>query len=141
MINNPFETAQKHGIRVAAATARWTTAFAKFYVDVTCHIIRQLLVRVRNDNGLLVRGVTLCISGVKYRLDSVDNVRIWFDHVRIRHDPLIRRHAQFRVPDGFYTSHFSSPDVCFGVCLAALPGGLVSVETCSLNKAKTVPEV
>lgn len=137
VINTPCETAQKYWIGGAAVTARWTTAFAQLYVDGTCHGIHPFLVRVRYDSGTLVRGVTLADCGVKCGMNGVDNGRIWFDHVRIPHDHLLRRYSQVRVSDGFYTSQFSSPDVRFGVSLAALSGGRVSVATGALNQAKT----
>lgn len=137
VINTPCETAQKYWIGGAAITARWTAAFAQLYVDGICHGIHPFLVRVRHDNGTLVRGVTLADCGVKCGMNGVDNGRIWFNHVRIPHDHLLCRYSQVRPSDGMYTSQFSSPDVRFGVSLAALSGGRVSVATDALNQAKT----
>lgn len=135
IIHTPHEQAQKYWIGGAAISARWTAAFAQLYVDGICHGIHPFLVRVRHDNGTVVRGVQLADCGHKCGMNGVDNGRIWFNNVRIPHNQLLRRHSQVSL-DGKYTSQFKSADERFGVSLASLSGGRISVASGALNQAK-----
>lgn len=124
ILHTPFEDAQKYWIGGAAISARWTIAFAQLYVNGTCHGIHPFLVRIRHDNGTPAQGVHLADCGHKCGMNGVDNGRIWFDHVPVPHDQMLRRFSQVSL-DGVYTSRFKSADERFGLSLASLSGGRV----------------
>lgn len=135
VIHTPVEEAQKYWIGGAFRSARWTAAFAQLYVGNVCHGIHPFLVRIREDDGTPAKGITLADCGHKCGLNGVDNGRIWFDHVRIPHEHLLRRHSQVSL-DGVYTSRFTSADERFGASLASLSAGRISVASGCLNQAK-----
>lgn len=135
IINTPNEEAQKYWIGGAYQSARWTSMFAQLYVKGECHGIHPFLVRIRNDDGSPVEGVTLADCGAKSGLNGVDNGRIWFHNVRIPHNQLLRRHSQVTL-DGVFKSSFKSAEERFGASLGSLSGGRVSVSATSLVQAK-----
>lgn len=124
VIHTPCEEAQKYWIGGASITARWTTAFAQLYVNGVCHGIHPFLVRIRNENGTLARGVFLADCGHKCGMNGVDNGRIWFDHVRVPHHYMLRKFSQVSLA-GVYSSKFKSADERFGASLASLSGGRI----------------
>lgn len=124
VLNTPSQSAQKYWIGGAFRSARWTVCFAQLIVAGVSHGIHQLLVRIRNDDGTSVKGITLGDCGHKCGLNGVDNGRIWFDKVSVPLDHLLRRYSQVS-PNGVYSSKIKSPDERFGVSMAALSGGRV----------------
>ncbi|CDF33165.1 Acyl-COA oxydase [Chondrus crispus] len=135
IVNTPCEEAQKYWIGGAFQSARWTALFAQLYVKGVCHGVHPFLVRIRNEDGTTVPGVTIGDCGAKNGLNGVDNGRMWFSNVRVPHDHLLRRHSQVS-RDGTFTSNFKSADERFGASLASLSGGRVSVSAGSLVQAK-----
>lgn len=123
-LHTPSETAQKYWIGGAFQTARWSTVFAQLYIGKQCHGIHPFLVRIRNDDGSPVRGITLADCGHKPGLNGVDNGRIWFDHISVPHENLLRKYSHV-TKDGKYFSQFQNPDERFGVSLSSLTGGRV----------------
>ncbi|KAI0558336.1 acyl-CoA oxidase [Gracilaria domingensis] len=134
-VNTPTDSAQKYWIGGAYQTARWTVCFAQLYVKGVCYGVHPFLVRIRNEDGSNVHGVTLGDCGHKCGLNGVDNGRIWFDNVSVPLDQMLRRYSQVSA-DGTYTSRFKSADERFGASLASLSGGRVSVAAGCLNQAK-----
>lgn len=124
VINTPSDFAQKYWIGGAAISARWTVVFAQLYLNDTCYGIHVFLVRIRYDNGTLVRGVTLADCGHKLGMNGVDNGRMWFDNVRIPHEHMLRRLSQVS-KDGVFTSRIKSGDERFGASMSLLSGGRV----------------
>lgn len=135
VIHTPTETAQKYWIGGAFRTARWTAAFAQLIIAGVNHGIHPFLVRIRAEDGSPMPGVTLADCGHKCGLNGVDNGRIWFEHVRVPHEQLLRRHSQVSL-DGVYRSRFQSADERFGASLASLSAGRISVAAGCLNQAK-----
>lgn len=124
IIHTPTDSAQKYWIGGAFQTARWTVCFAQLTVGSVCHGVHPFLVRIRNDDGSVAKGITLADCGHKCGLNGVDNGRIWFDNVSVPLGHMLRRYSQVS-PDGVYTSKFSSPDERFGASLASLSGGRI----------------
>ncbi|CDF77395.1 unnamed protein product [Chondrus crispus] len=135
VVNTPCEEAQKYWIGGAFQSARWTALFAQLYVKGVCHGVHPFLVRIRNEDGTPVKGVTMGDCGAKSGLNGVDNGRIWFSNLHVPLDHLLRRHSQVSV-DGNFTCNFKSSDERFGASLASLSGGRVSVAAGSLIQAK-----
>lgn len=124
IINTPNEEAQKYWIGGAYRSARWTACFAQLTVGGVNHGVHPFLVRIRNEDGSLVKGVTLADCGHKCGLNGVDNGRIWFDHVEIPWEYMLRRNSKVS-KEGVYSSRFQSADERFGASLASLSGGRV----------------
>eukprot|EP00177_Eucheuma_denticulatum_P003820 GFKZ01006903.1.p1 GENE.GFKZ01006903.1~~GFKZ01006903.1.p1 ORF type:complete len:342 (+),score=35.79 GFKZ01006903.1:535-1560(+) len=124
VLNTPNEEAQKYWIGGAYKTARWTAAFAQLFIAGVGYGVHPFLVRIRQEDGTPVRGVTIADCGYKTGLNGVDNGRIWFDNVRVPLEHLLRRHAQV-APDGTYTTKFKSSDERFGASLASLSAGRI----------------
>lgn len=124
VINTPCEEAQKYWIGGAFRSARWTALFAQLIVDGENRGPHPFLVRIRNEDGTPVKGITLADCGHKCGLNGVDNGRIWFDNVRIPWEHMLRRHSRVS-RDGVYVSRFKSADERFGASLASLSGGRV----------------
>lgn len=135
IIHTPNEEAQKYWIGGAYRSARWTAAFAQLYIDGECKGIHPFVVRIRNDDGSPVPGVTVDDCGHKCGLNGVDNGRIWFEHVRVPREQLLCRVSQVS-KNGVYTSLYKSADERFGRSLASLTGGRISIASGGLNQAK-----
>lgn len=135
VLNTPNEQAQKYWIGGAFKTARWTAAFAQLFIAGVGYGVHPFLVRIRQEDGTPVPGVTLADCGYKTGLNGVDNGRIWFDDVRVPLEHLLRRHAQV-APDGTYTTKFKSSDERFGASLASLSAGRICVTAASLMQTK-----
>ena len=134
-IHTPSEDAQKYWIGGAYQTARWTAAFAQLYIGEKCFGIHPFLVRIRNDDGSPVKGITLADCGHKCGLNGVDNGRIWFEHVEIPRTQLLCKYNRVE-PDGTYKSKFKTADERFGAAMGSLSGGRVSIASCGVNQAK-----
>lgn len=124
VVNTPTDFAQKYWIGGAATSARWSAVFAQLYVAGTCYGIHAFLVRIRHDDGTLVRGVTLADCGHKLGMNGVDNGRMWFDHVRIPLGHMLQRLSQVS-KDGVFSSRFKSVDERFGASMSLLSGGRI----------------
>lgn len=124
VVNTPSDSAQKYWIGGAAISARWSAVFAQLYVNGNCYGIHAFLVRIRQDDGTLVRGVKLADCGHKLGMNGVDNGRMWFDNVRIPHGHLLQRLSQVS-KDGVFASKIKSADERFGASMALLSGGRI----------------
>jgi len=134
IIHTPCETAQKYWIGGASTNARWATVFAQLYLNGTYYGVHPFVVRIREDDGRIVNGVTLADCGHKMGLNGVDNGRIWFDHVRIPREHLLARFCQVSV-DGSYSSVYKTADERFAAQLGALTGGRVSISRSAMNQS------
>eukprot|EP00871_Galdieria_phlegrea_P004890 jgi/Galph1/5401/GphlegSOOS_G4057.1 len=134
IIDTPCETAQKYWIGGATENARWATVFAQLSVNGETYGIHPFVVRLRDDNGAVMKGVTLADCGHKMGLNGVDNGRIWFDHVRIPRDQMLARFNQVSA-DGKYSSIYKTADERFAAQLGALTGGRVSISRSAMNQS------
>lgn len=124
VIHTPTESAQKYWIGGAGTSARWTVAFAQLVVRGEHHGIHPFFMRIRQEDGTPVEGVQIADCGHKLGMNGVDNGRLWFTHVRVPHEALLRKHSQVSL-DGVYTTKFKSADERFGASLTSLSGGRI----------------
>eukprot|EP00188_Purpureofilum_apyrenoidigerum_P005960 Plantae.Rhodophyta-Purpureofilum_apyrenoidigerum.ctg8429.p1 GENE.Plantae.Rhodophyta-Purpureofilum_apyrenoidigerum.ctg8429~~Plantae.Rhodophyta-Purpureofilum_apyrenoidigerum.ctg8429.p1 ORF type:complete len:615 (-),score=104.60 Plantae.Rhodophyta-Purpureofilum_apyrenoidigerum.ctg8429:374-2218(-) len=135
IIHTPNEAAQKYWIGGAAESANYTVAFAKLTVAGEQHGIHAFVVRLRDDRGNVVSGVTVADCGHKWGLNGVDNGRIWFNHVAVPRKDMLSK-LSWVTADGRFESSVSDPNERFGRTLAALTGGRVSIIFSAVNQLK-----
>lgn len=65
--------------------------------------VHAFLVRVRNDDGSVCKGVFIEDMGAKFALNGVDNGRLSFNQVVISREGLLNRFSDVS-PEGVFTS-------------------------------------
>lgn len=65
------------------------------------------MVRVRNEDGSICKGVFIEDMGAKFGLNGVDNGRLSFDKVVIKREALLNRYSDVS-PEGVFTSKIKS---------------------------------
>ena len=94
VIHSPSILSQKYWITNSAIDARWCVVFAQLLVGPKNEGIHAFLVRIRNDDHSVVKGVRVEDMGQKMALNGVDNGKLLFDHVRVSRDALLDRYSQ-----------------------------------------------
>lgn len=132
VIHTPTDTASKFWIGGSAQHGKVCTVFAQLTVNGKWEGPHVFVVRLRDDQGKLNKGVRIRDNGPKMGLNGVDNGQIWFEHVRIPRDALLNRFADV-APDGTYSSPFPTVGQRFGVTVGGLTTGESSLPmiTCS----------
>jgi len=135
-IHTPHPGAHKEWIGNVAAHGRMATVFAQLVTRGEHHGVHAFLVRIREEDGSPVPGVTIGDTGLKEGLNGVDNGRLWFDRVRIPRAHLLNRFGDV-TPDGRYTSPIASDAKRFFTMLGTLVGGRITIGLSALSAAKT----
>ncbi|GII23319.1 acyl-CoA dehydrogenase family protein [Planosporangium mesophilum] len=125
-LHTPHEAARKDYIGNAAKDGRMAVVFAQLITQGTNHGVHAWLVRIRDEQGNPMPGVTLGDAGPKAGLNGVDNGRLTFDHVKVPRDMLLDRYGQV-AEDGTYTSSIGNETRRFFTQLGTLVRGRVSV--------------
>jgi acyl-CoA oxidase len=135
IINSPSRSAWKDYIGNAALHGRMATVFAQLEVNGEQHGVHAFLVPLRDEQGNILRGITIEDDGRKMGLNGVDNGRIAFNSVRIPRDNLLNRFAEVSA-DGKYSSPIPSASRRFFTMLGTLVAGRVSIAAASCSSAK-----
>lgn len=135
-IHTPHPLAHKEWLGNVAAHGTMATVFAQLITRGENHGVHAFLVRIRNDDGSAVPGITLGDTGLKEGLNGVDNGRIWFDRVRVPRAHLLNRFGDV-APDGTYSSPIESDARRFFTMLGTLVGGRITIGLSALSAAKT----
>eukprot|EP00190_Bangiopsis_sp_CCMP1999_P004786 CAMPEP_0198731144 /NCGR_PEP_ID=MMETSP1475-20131203/28334_1 /TAXON_ID= ORGANISM="Unidentified sp., Strain CCMP1999" /NCGR_SAMPLE_ID=MMETSP1475 /ASSEMBLY_ACC=CAM_ASM_001111 /LENGTH=605 /DNA_ID=CAMNT_0044494069 /DNA_START=36 /DNA_END=1850 /DNA_ORIENTATION=- len=135
IIHTPSDEAQKYWIGGAAESANYTVAFAQLTVAGEQHGIHAFVVRLRDNQGNVVPGITVADCGHKWGLNGVDNGRIWFNHVAVPREDMLSKMSWVSA-DGTFGSNVPDPDERFGRTLGALTGGRVSIIFSAVNQLK-----
>ncbi|KAG0576313.1 hypothetical protein KC19_5G071100 [Ceratodon purpureus] len=135
IIDTPCESAQKYWIGGAAKHATHTIVFSQLLIDGKNEGVHAFICQIRDANGRWCRGIRIADCGHKTGLNGVDNGRIWFDKVRIPRENLLNAVADV-TPDGQYVSSIKNPDQRFGVFMAPLSSGRVTIAMHATNQAK-----
>ncbi len=110
--------------------------FAQLIVDGFNHGIHAIVVPYRDENGNLLRGITVKDCGYKMGLNGVDNGRLWFDNVVVPKENLLNKYGDID-DKGLYISTIENPNKRFFTMLGALVGGRICVGMAGNNAAKT----
>lgn len=81
IINCPTIRSQKFWITNGAYHANYSIVFAQTYVNGKHEGINAFLVKMRNEDGSLIKGVIIDDMGHKMGLNGIDNARIIFKNV------------------------------------------------------------
>jgi acyl-CoA oxidase len=134
IINTPNLLAQKYWMG-NAMVAHYGVVFAQLQINDKTYGVHAFLVRMRDDQGVLQKGVYVEDCGHKQGLNGVDNGRIFFDNVRIPRDALLDKFGSVGT-DGTYSSPIKNATNRFAAMIGALIGGRVSLTGTSLEVAK-----
>ncbi|KAJ1915464.1 hypothetical protein H4219_004315 [Mycoemilia scoparia] len=93
VINSPSTKSQKYWITNGAVHAKWAVVFAQLLINGTNEGIHAILVRIRNEDMSVCKGVTIKDMGPKQELDGVDNACLAFNNVRAPRIALLNRHS------------------------------------------------
>ncbi|WJY68443.1 acyl-CoA dehydrogenase family protein [Corynebacterium auris] len=128
VVNSPTPGSKKAYIGNAARDGRWAAVFAQLYTPDSEESkgVHCIIVRIREDDGSPVEGVTCTDHGHKGGLLGVDNGMITFDNVRVPRENLLNRFADV-TEDGTYTSPIKSKNRRFFTMLGTLVRGRLGV--------------
>ena len=135
-INTPHQKAQKEYIGNAANHGQLATVFAKLIVDDVDYGVNAFIVPIRNENNVILDGITIGDCGLKMGLNGVDNGTISFDNVVIPKENMLDRFA--KVNDaGEFESPIPSDNRRFFTMLGTLVGGRIGIPRSALAAAKS----
>ncbi|OLR94698.1 acyl-CoA dehydrogenase family protein [Actinokineospora bangkokensis] len=136
VLHTPHESARKDYIGNAARDGRMAVVFAQLITGGQTRGVHALLVRIRDEQGATVPGVTIEDCGRKAGLNGVDNGRIWFDHLRVPRESLLNRYGDV-AEDGTYSSPIEGDGRRFFTMLGTLIRGRISVAGAAGSAAKS----
>lgn len=140
VVHSPTVSATKTYIGNAAKDGRAAVAFAQLVVpqtgdipdgeqesrDEAKHGVHAIFVRIRDDEGKPMPGVTIGDNGAKGGLPGVDNGTIAFEHVRVPRENLLDKFGGID-DDGTYVSDIDNVNRRFFTMLGTLVRGRVCV--------------
>lgn len=88
-IHSPTTLSQKFWITNSALHASWAVVFAQTYVNNKHEGIQGFLVRLRDNNGKILEGITIEDMGHKMGCNGVDNGKLRFNNVIVSKDALL----------------------------------------------------
>ena len=139
VLHTPFPAARKEYIGNAALHGMAAVVFAQIVTGGRNHGVHALYVpiRERDEDGELrfLPGVGGKDDGAKGGLNGVDNGQLWFDHVRVPRENLLRRYGDV-APDGTYSSPIESKGRRFFTMLGTLVQGRVSLGGAAVGVSK-----
>lgn len=103
IINSPTTLSQKYWITNSACHAKWAVVFAQTFVNGRHEGINGFLVRLRDEKGVIMPGVTINDMGYKMGCNGVDNGKLAFNNVRIPIDCMLDSIASIS-EDGIFKS-------------------------------------
>ncbi|CAG8527791.1 13907_t:CDS:10 [Acaulospora colombiana] len=101
IINTPTPLAQKYWITNSAVHAKWAVVFAQTIIRGKNEGIHAILVRIREENMVPSKGVTIEDMGVKFECNGVDNGKLWFNDVRVPVENLLNRYSDIDDKNNF----------------------------------------
>ncbi|MGM8363479.1 acyl-CoA dehydrogenase family protein [Flavobacterium sp. ARAG 55.4] len=135
-IHTPHPKAQKEYIGNAALHGQMATVFAKLIIDGTDYGVNAFIVPLRDENGVVLKGITIGDCGHKMGLNGVDNGTIRFDNVVIPKENMLDRFASVN-EEGAFESPIPSDNRRFFTMLGTLVGGRIGIPRSALAAAKT----
>ncbi|KAL6070218.1 Acyl-coenzyme A oxidase, variant 2 [Balamuthia mandrillaris] len=136
VINTPRRTDRKWWIG-NSQNAKNAVVFAQLWTEGKCHGVHAFIVNLRpKDSDATNPGITIGDCGDKMGLNGVDNGWMEFKDVRVPRADLLNKFGDVK-PDGTYTTPIKSDMKRFGLQLAALTLGRISLTAGSNNMLKT----
>ncbi|MFA9186966.1 acyl-CoA dehydrogenase [Flavobacterium sp. FBOR7N2.3] len=135
-IHTPHEKAQKEYIGNAAVHGQMATVFAKLIIAGQDHGVNAFVVPLRDENGVVLKGIIIGDCGHKMGLNGVDNGTIRFDQVVIPKENMLDRFASVN-DKGKFESPIPSDNRRFFTMLGTLVGGRIGIPRSALAAAKS----
>jgi len=135
-IHTPNEKAQKEFIGNAAVHGQMATVFAKLIIGGHDYGVNAFIVPLRNENNVILKGITIGDCGHKMGLNGVDNGTIRFDNVVIPKENMLDRFASVN-DKGEFESPIPSDNRRFFTMLGTLVGGRIGIPRSALSAAKS----
>ncbi|KAF9431912.1 hypothetical protein BGZ76_011532 [Entomortierella beljakovae] len=106
-IHTPSVKAQKYWITNSAVHAKWCVVFAQTFVGGKDEGIHAILVRIREEDMSVSKGVRIEDMGEKFGCNGVDNGKLFFDRVRVPAENILNKYSDIS-RDGKFTSSIPS---------------------------------
>jgi acyl-CoA oxidase len=135
LIRSPTNESSKYWIGGAGSTAKICAVFAQLTIQGKWQGPHVFVVRLRNDDGSMVRGVRIKDNGPKQGLNGVDNGQIWFDDVWVPVDSLLDKYSSVDA-EGRYSSRISDPNARFGTMISGLTTGRMLIAQAACDACK-----
>lgn len=135
VIATPDADATKDYIGNAARDGKAAVVFAQLVTKGDTHGVHALFVRIRDDDGRPLPGISIADDGPKAGLNGVDNGSIAFDDVRVPRENLLNRFGDVTA-DGRYTSPIEDPTRRFFTMLGTLVTGRCSIAGAAISAVK-----
>ena len=132
VVNTPHELGMKFWIGNLARTANFGVVFANLIVGDQNHGIHVFLMKLRDDKGNLMKGITVGDCGPKLGQNGVDNGWAVFRRVKIPYDNLLDKFSQID-EDGNFLSAIKKKSARFALQLSALSSGRLMVSMTSIG--------
>jgi len=140
-LHTPNNLASKFWIGGSAQHGKICTVFAQLYTPTRAssgwewHGPHVFLVRIRDDDGVLMPNVRISDCGSKMGLQGVDNGQLWFDHVKVPREDMLDKFSQV-TPDGTFQSNFKGVGQLFGAMVGGLTTGRLLIAWAAVDACK-----
>lgn len=107
IVNSPTTLSQKYWITNGACHAKYAAVFAQTIVNGQNEGIHVVLVRIREEDLTVSKGVFIEDMGIKMECNGVDNARIAFHNVRVPYTNLLNKYSDIDPASGKLISSIS----------------------------------
>ncbi|CAG8687735.1 20386_t:CDS:10 [Dentiscutata erythropus] len=136
IINTPSTLAQKYWITNSAVHAKWVIVFAQTIIRGKNEGVHAILVRIREEDMKISKGVVIEDMGVKFECNGVDNGKLWFKNVRVPVENLLNRFSDIDENNNFTSVVKKTRDRFLRVANQLLSGRL-AISALNLGGTKT----
>ena len=126
IVQTPVDIGMKFWIGNLAQTANMAVLFAQLIVDGENEGVHCFVIRIRDDDGNVLPGMTIGDCGKKMGQNGVDNGWVVFNGLHIPRDALLDRFSSID-ENGKFKSQIKKKSQRFAIQISALTGGRLAV--------------
>jgi acyl-CoA oxidase len=135
VVNSPTDLSQKYWISNGAHHANHALVFGQTIVKGKNEGVNAFLVRIREEDGSLRRGVQLRDMGIKIGVNAVDNAIIRFENVRVPRVNLMNKYGDV-TEKGDFVSPYDNINVRFFKVTERLLSGRICIAAGAVGGAR-----